>query len=68
MLGGKLSQLRTIRTSSARYRQKRVDVSGFNLQGTEGANSFNLLLDDGNNIIIESGHLYNLDTGTPILS
>jgi hypothetical protein len=68
MLGGRLSQPKFIRTSSARYRQKRVDVSGFNLQGSDGSNSFNLLLADGNNIILESGFIYDLDTGLPISS
>jgi len=68
MIGSRLSQLNSIRVSSARYRQKRVDVSGFNLQGVNDGNDFNLLLADGNNIILESGFIYDLDTGLPISS
>lgn len=69
MLGGRLTQRKNMR-SPARYRGKRVDVSGFNLQGDDGSGGgFNILIqEDGNNVVIESGRTYDLDTGEPIVS
>lgn len=69
MLGGRLTQRKNVR-SPARYRGRRVDVSGYNMQGDDGSGgSFNILIqEDGNNIVIESGRTYNLDTGEPIVS
>jgi|TARA_B100001094_G_C18114867_1_gene763344 hypothetical protein len=69
MLGGRLTQRKNVR-SPARYRGKRVDVSGFNLQGDDGSGGgFNLLISEtGDNIVIESGRTYELDTGEPIVS
>ena len=69
MLGGRLTQRKNVR-SPARYRGRRVDVSGFNLQGDVGSGGgFNLLIqEDGNNIVLEEGRTYLLNTGEPIVS
>lgn len=56
--------------SPARYRGKRVDVSGFNLQGDDGSGGgFNIMIQETrDNVVIKSGRTYDLDTGEPIVS
>tara|TARA_B100001113_G_scaffold261956_1_gene216859 strand:- start:2802 stop:3011 length:210 start_codon:yes stop_codon:yes gene_type:complete len=69
MLGGRLTQRKNVR-SPARYRGRRVDVSGFNIQGDDGSGgSFNILIqEDGHNVVLEEGRTYLLDTNEPIVS
>ena len=56
--------------SPARYRGKRVDVGGFNLQGDDGSGGgFNIMIQETrDNVVLESGRTYDLDTGEPIVS
>lgn len=69
MLGGRLTQRKNIR-SPARYRGKRVDVGGFNLQGDDGSGGgFNIMIQETrDNVVLESGRTYDLDTGEPLVS
>ncbi len=56
--------------SPARYRGKRVDIGGFNLQGDDGSGGgFNIMIQETrDNVVLESGRTYDLDTGEPIVS
>lgn len=56
--------------SPARYRGKRVDVGGFNLQGDDGSGGgFNIMIQETrDNVVLESGRTYDLDTGEPLVS
>ena len=67
MLGGRLTQRKNIR-SPARYRGRRTDVGGWNLLGDDGSGgSFQLTIQETNdNILIEEGRSYELDTAEPI--
>jgi hypothetical protein len=69
MLGGRLTQRKNMR-SPARYRGKRVDIGGFNLQGDDGSGGgFNIMIQETrDNVVLESGRTYDLDTGEPIVS
>ncbi len=67
MLGGRLTQRKNVR-SPARYRGRRVDVGGWNMLGDDGSGgSFNILIQEtGDNIIIDEGRSYEMDTNSPI--
>ena len=69
MLGGRLTQRKNVR-SPARYRQRRVDVGGFNLQGDDGSGgALNIMMQETrDNIVLESGRTYEIDTNEPIVS
>jgi len=69
MFGGRLTQRRNIR-SPARYRQRRTDVGGFNLKGDDGSGGgFSIMIqENGDNIVLEQGRTYELDTREPIVS
>tara|TARA_B100000459_G_scaffold146712_1_gene113714 strand:- start:992 stop:1207 length:216 start_codon:yes stop_codon:yes gene_type:complete len=67
MLGGRLTQRKNIR-SPARYRGKRTDVGGSNILADDGSGGFvSLTIQETNdNILLEQGRSYNLDTSEPI--
>ena len=68
MLGGRLTQRKNVR-SPAQYRGRRVDVGGWHMQGDDGSGgSFNILIQEtGDNIIIDEGRSYEIDTNSPIV-